>query len=115
MKRKLSHVKKNNRQKRSRHFLMMLCMAMFSVPLLVAIDGKAADSSDYPSKPIEVVIRSQGGPDDRFCRTLSDIVQKEKILSQPMVVNYKPGSGGAVAMGYAVVSATVQPHASKAT
>jgi putative tricarboxylic transport membrane protein len=101
MKRDHRQLKKTKNKQRRFQYFMMLCVMIFSLPLFVVIDGKAADSSaGYPSKPIEVIIRSQGGPDDRFCRTVSDIVQKEKILNQPLVVNYKPGSGGAVSMGY---------------
>jgi putative tricarboxylic transport membrane protein len=82
---------------------LLLCVAIFLMLLLImAADGKTADTpADYPSKPIQFNnSTSPGSGLDIMCRLMSDIVQKEKILNQPMVVVNKPGSSGAVAFGY---------------
>lgn len=81
---------------------LLFCMAIFSVLLLMVVDGKAAEPS-YPSRPIELVTHNApGGAMDVFVRLISDIIQKEKILNQPLVVVNKPGSGGAISLGYAL-------------
>lgn len=49
----------------------------------------------FPDKPIKVVIGfPAGGPLDQHARLLSDRLQA--VLGQPVVVDYKPGAGGAV-------------------
>jgi putative tricarboxylic transport membrane protein len=80
----------------------MLCVAIFSLLVFASSDGKAADpSADYPSRPIDYIVHTApGSPHDVTGRLMSDIIQKEKILSQPLVVINKQGSGGVVASGY---------------
>ncbi len=94
-------MKRAHRQLRDRRGLLVF-VAMFSFLLLMAVDSKAADpSADYPSRPIEFVAPSgPGSAWDVLGRLMSDIFQKEKILSQPMVVLNKPGALNSVGMGY---------------
>ena len=55
----------------------------------------------YPSKPIELVSPTRaGGGSDLVARTVADVITKEKLLSQPIVVQNKPGGGGAVGQTY---------------
>jgi putative tricarboxylic transport membrane protein len=55
----------------------------------------------YPTKPIELVSPTgAGGGSDLVARTVAEIVAKEKLLPQPMVVVNKPGGGGAVGVNY---------------
>src|ERR671914_2599713 len=55
----------------------------------------------YPSKPIELVSPTgAGGGSDLVARTIAEIIAKEKLLSQPIVVVNKPGGGGAVGQTY---------------
>lgn len=93
---------KRNDNKLRTPYLMLLCMAAFLLLLLFAEDGKAADSpADYPSRPIDYVVHGgPGGGTDVFGRLIADIIQKEKILNQPVAVLNKPGAGAGVAMGY---------------
>jgi tripartite-type tricarboxylate transporter receptor subunit TctC len=81
---------------------LLLYVSIFMMLLLIAADGKAVDpSADYPTRPIECVIPGPAGTtNDILGRMISDIIRREKILSQPLVILNKPGSGGAVAMGY---------------
>jgi putative tricarboxylic transport membrane protein len=90
---------------------LFLCVASFSLLFLMAMEGKAADlSADYPSRPIECVVHvPAGGTNDRLARMVSEIIQKEKILSQPLVVMNKVGGSGAVSFGY-VFEKKGNPH-----
>jgi len=93
--------KKNDKPLMSQR-VFLLCVASFSLLVLMVEDSKSADSAaGYPSKPIEYAVHSSpGGNSDRFSRLVSDIVKQEKILSQPLVVLNKPGAGGGAVMGY---------------
>jgi len=78
-----------------------MCVASFLVLLLVVAAGEAADpSAGYPSRPIEYVSHSKSGAHMVIAQLLSDIIEKEKLLSQPVVCVEKPGSGGAKAQAY---------------
>ena len=55
----------------------------------------------YPSRPIELVSPTgPGGGSDLVARTVADIVAKEKLLPQVMVVQNRAGGGGAVGQTY---------------
>ncbi len=54
-----------------------------------------------PTKPIEFVVHaSAGGGSDIMARTIADIIGKEKLIPQTIVVNNKPGGSGAIAFDY---------------
>jgi putative tricarboxylic transport membrane protein len=77
-----------------------------SAPLAAAL---AAQS--FPAKPVEVVVHTNpGGGADLFGRFVVDIVNREKLLPQPMVVVNKPGGSHAVAANH-VASKRGDPHA----
>ncbi|MFZ5633540.1 MAG: tripartite tricarboxylate transporter substrate binding protein [Bacillota bacterium] len=62
---------------------------------------KSSGKSSYPSKPVEFVVHTNPGDGvDLFIRTAADIINKEKLSSQPVNVVNKVGGSGAVAMGY---------------
>ncbi|OUM03258.1 Bug family tripartite tricarboxylate transporter substrate binding protein [Variovorax sp. JS1663] len=69
-----------------------------SMKTLVAaacLAASAAALAAFPEKPIKVVIGfPAGGPLDQHARLLSDKLQA--VLGQPVVIDYKPGAGGAV-------------------
>lgn len=81
---------------------LYFCLALFLLVFPLAFDGGAADpAGDYPAKPIELVIHNApGSSTDAFARLITDIIQQEKFLSQPVVVTSKVGGSGGVAMGY---------------
>src|SRR3954466_6958905 len=55
----------------------------------------------YPSKPIELVSPTgAGGGSDLVARMVADIIAKEKLLPQPVIVQNRPGGGGAVGQTY---------------
>jgi len=57
-----------------------------------------ADETEYPNKPIEVVVpAAAGGGTDAVSRAFSEACKK--YLPQPITVNNKPGASGAIGMG----------------
>ena len=81
-----------------------------------------AQSSDYPSRAIEIVVpASAGGGTDVLTRAFAEAAKKH--LPQPIVVNNKPGASGAIGMGeminakpdgyklcMVIVEITILPH-----
>ena len=62
---------------------------------LTAFTMAHAQGSGFPGKPIRVVVGfPAGGPLDQHARLLTDKLQG--VLGQPIIVDYKPGAGGAV-------------------
>ncbi|MEJ5152139.1 Bug family tripartite tricarboxylate transporter substrate binding protein [Comamonas sp. MYb396] len=61
----------------------------------LAFSAAAQAQQPFPSKPVRVVIGfPAGGPLDQHARLLTDKLQG--VLGQPIIVDYKPGAGGAV-------------------
>ena len=59
----------------------------------------AAQASAYPERPIELTVPfAAGGGSDLMARMIATIVQREKLLSQPVVVVNRPGGNGV--LGY---------------
>ena len=64
----------------------------------------------YPSKNVEFVVHvNPGGGTDVFARLVQEIITKEKLITQPMIVTSKTGGAGAVAFGY-VKNKSGDPH-----
>jgi len=67
---------------------------------VVCMIGPSAGAG-FPEQPIQLIVQSSaGGGSDLFARTLAALVDKEKLLSQPLVVENKPGGSGMVAFSY---------------
>ncbi|HYC46461.1 MAG TPA: tripartite tricarboxylate transporter substrate binding protein [Burkholderiales bacterium] len=74
-----------------------------------ALAGPAAGQA-FPSKPIEFVAHtSPGGGTDLFARSITDMLAKEKIFSQPFVIGNRTGGSGSVAFNY-IKSKRGDPH-----
>jgi tripartite-type tricarboxylate transporter receptor subunit TctC len=70
-------------------------------PLFAIVVAFPASAQPYPSKAIEFVVHTApGGGTDLFARVVTDILQKEKIVSQPLLVANRTGGGGAVAFSH---------------
>ena len=55
----------------------------------------------FPAKPVEVVVHTgPGGGADIFARQVADIITREKMLSQPLVIQNRVGGGGALALSH---------------
>lgn len=78
-----------------RHLLGSVCLA-------IAAATCGALAQPFPSKPIEFVVPGNpGAGSDIFARLIADIVRKEKLISQTIVITNKAGGGGAIAAVYA--------------
>jgi tripartite-type tricarboxylate transporter receptor subunit TctC len=65
--------------------------------LAVGVALPAAAQENYPARPVNMVVPfPPGGVADQSGRPLASAM--ERILGQPVVVNNKPGAGGAVGM-----------------
>ena len=76
-------------------------IALFAA--LLAMPMPLAWAQPFPSKPIEFVTHSSpGGGADLVARVISEIVLKDKLLPQPLIVQNRAGGGGTIAMNYVV-------------
>ena len=75
-------------------------VVVLGIALLVALTCRAAEVK-YPTKPIHMWVGfAPGGPTDSIARAISSIA--EKMLGQPIIVENKPGGGGALLLGLMV-------------
>lgn len=74
-------------------FQTMIRSSLAAALAMGVISAQAAD--DYPSRPVTIVTpTAAGGGTDIVARLTAD--KLGSLLGQPMVVNNKPGAGGAV-------------------
>jgi len=72
--------------------------AAAAVGVLLAVATAALPAQPYPSKTVEFVVHvNPGGGTDVFARLIMDIINREKLISQPMIVSSRTGGAGAVA------------------
>ena len=72
--------------------------------VFLCLSGAAAAETDYPLKPIRIVVQYQpGGSTDTLARLLADGLAKK--LGQPVVVENRTGAGGIIGTDYVVKSA----------
>ena len=76
-------------------------------PLVAALGAAAlacaaaAPAQTYPSKVVEFVVHvTPGGGTDVFARLVTEIMSRDKLVSQPLVVLNRPGGAGVVAFTY---------------
>ncbi len=68
---------------------------------LAAVSQALAQAKWQPSKPVEFVVTAgAGGGTDIFTRTVQAIIQKNNLVSQPIVVQLKGGGSGAEGFVY---------------
>ena len=67
--------------------------------LALAAAGPVLAQSDWPQRPIKFIVpAAAGGTNDVLGRYIQEPLQK--ILGQPVVMEYKAGAGGAIASQY---------------
>jgi len=68
----------------------------------VALAGAAAvPAQTYPSKPVEFIVHvNPGGGTDVFARLVTEIMSRDKLVTQPLVVQSRTGGAGVVAFTY---------------
>ena len=65
------------------------------VAAVLAFAGAASAADDYPNKPVKLILpAAAGGPTDVPARLAAQILQAK--LGQPVVVENRPGAGGAL-------------------
>ena len=70
----------------------------------------ALNAQSFPSRPIELNVHTApGGGTDLFARTVMEILIKEKVFSQPIIVANRPGGSGAIAFNH-VKAKRGDPH-----
>jgi putative tricarboxylic transport membrane protein len=75
-----------------------------------AVCATPAVAQTFPSRPIEVVVHTgPGAGNDRVARIFADIIQREKLLAQPLNVVNKVGGQGTIAFNY-IKSKRGDPH-----
>lgn len=79
-------------------FLSKHLLLAASAACLAAAATLPSFAADYPQRAIEFIVPSSpGGGTDVMTRTFTDFARKH--LSQPLVVNNRPGASGAIGMG----------------
>jgi putative tricarboxylic transport membrane protein len=77
-----------------RHFVATLAAA------IIACSATASGQS-YPSRPVEFIVHvNPGGGTDVFARFVTEIMTRDKLVSQPLVVQSRTGGAGVVAFSY---------------
>jgi putative tricarboxylic transport membrane protein len=85
--------------RRSRSFRNGLIAALSAGAVVYAA---AAPAQSYPSRTVEFVVHvNPGGGTDVFARLVTEIMTREKMVSQPLVVQSRTGGAGVVAFTYA--------------
>ena len=77
---------------------------------LLGLATGVATAQPFPSKPMEFVVHvNPGGGTDVFARLVMEIINREKLVSQPIIIQSRTGGAGAVAFNY-VKSKRGDPH-----
>lgn len=80
-----------------------LALALVLGLSLVTVGCTGSGSNKFPEKAIEFIAPSgPGGGWDTTARTAAKVLNDEKIVTQPITVQNKPGGGGAVGLAYLV-------------
>jgi tripartite-type tricarboxylate transporter receptor subunit TctC len=73
-------------------------LALGALPMLWSSPGLA---QAYPAKPIEITVHtSAGSGGDLVSRLVSEVVRREKLLPQPLMVTNRVGGAGVIAFNY---------------
>jgi len=83
-----------------RAFLHVKLRLLLAAPVLACV--LPAGAQTFPSKAIEFVVPGNpGAGSDVFARLIADLIRKDKLLPQAIVINNRGGGGGAIAAAYA--------------
>ncbi len=84
--------------------IVVLCLAAFAT--------ERAAAQTYPDKPIRIIVpAASGGPTDLPARLASQILQPK--FGQPVVIENRPGAGGAIGARAVIASPAGRLHAAR--
>jgi tripartite-type tricarboxylate transporter receptor subunit TctC len=78
---------------------------VFLIPIFLVtalLTGNAVSQEPYPNRSVTVVVPWTAGMADTMTRTICNVAQKE--LGQPIIVENRPGAGGAVGVNHVLKS-----------
>jgi putative tricarboxylic transport membrane protein len=79
--------------------------------VLAATSGPGFAQAWQPTRDVELVIPfGVGGGSDLLARIIGKVIVEEKLIPTPLVMNNRPGGGGAVGIGYVSASKAKDPH-----
>ena len=77
----------------------------------LATTGPGFAQAWQPTRDVELVIPfGVGGGSDLLARVIGKVIVEEKLIPTPLVMNNRPGGGGAVGIGYVSASRREDPH-----
>ena len=84
---------------KKRTWFLSVLMVFISIAVFAGGSGEtvSADGTWKPTKNVEwVVTSSPGGGSDIFTRTITDIIARNKLVDQTIVINNQTDGGGEV-------------------
>jgi putative tricarboxylic transport membrane protein len=80
-------------------------------PIVLASSRFSFAQAWVPTRDVELVIPfGVGGGSDLLARIIGKVIVEEKLIPTPLVMNNRPGGGGAVGIGYVSASRQKDPH-----
>jgi putative tricarboxylic transport membrane protein len=90
-----------------RHVLI----AASAASIALSTGGALAQSDWKPTRDVELVIPfGVGGGSDLIARVVGKVIVEDKLIPTNLVLNNRPGGGGAVGIGYVAASKRKDPH-----
>lgn len=86
-----------------RCFKLIAALAVIAMlgALVAGCGGNTKKAATYPDRSIELVVPfAAGGGSDIMARTLVKVIMDNKLSTQPLVVNNKPGGSGSIGYAY---------------
>lgn len=78
-----------------------LPLVLAAVGIAVGAGLPAAHAAPYPEREVTLIVQgSAGGGSDIIARTIANIIQKKNLVPKPIIVENRPGGGGAVGYTY---------------
>lgn len=73
----------------------------WAAPAVLAVIATAAVAQDYPERDVTMIVQSSpGGGSDIIARTVAGIIQEKGLLPTGLLVENRPGGGGAIAYNF---------------